>query len=88
MTELEDVCEEQLRTSGLSGLGKMGLRCDPFALYSSLRRGSGEGGAELFYLGTRDRTHGNIPKLCQGRIRLDRKKHFFTERVVKNQRIS
>lgn len=46
--ELEDVYEKQLSTSGLSGMEKRRLRCYPFALYNFLRRGNGEGGAELF----------------------------------------
>lgn len=81
-------CEEQLRTLSLSNLEKRKLRCNYLALYSFLRRGSGEGGAELFCLGTSDRTRGNIPKLHEERISLDRRKHFFTERVVKNQHTS
>ena len=52
-------------------------------LCSFLRRGRGEGGAELFSLGSSDRTHGNGSKLHQGSFRLDSKKHLFTERVVK-----
>jgi len=51
---------------------------------SFLRRGHGEGGAELFSLGSRDRTHGNGSQLHPGRFRLDMRKHFFTERVVKH----
>jgi len=67
----------------LSSLETRRLRDDLIALYSFLRRGSGEGGAELFYLVCSARMHGNGSKLHQGRFRLDTRKHLFTKGVVK-----
>jgi len=80
--------KEWLRTRGLSSFVKRRLRDNLIALYSFLRRGSGEGsgegGADLFSLICRDRMFGNRSMLCQGRFRLDTRKHFFTKRVVKH----
>ena len=58
-------------------------RGDLIALPRILRRGRGEGGAELSSLVPRDRMRGNGSKLRpSGRFGLDMRKHFLTERVV------
>lgn len=48
-----------------------------------LRRGRGEGSAELFSLVSRDRMHGSGSAVCQRKPRFDIWKHFFTKRRVK-----
>jgi len=45
---------------------------------------SGEGGADLFSLTSIDRMHANGSKLCQESFRLDMRKHFFTNKLVKH----
>jgi len=77
-------CEEQLRTLGLSSLEKRRPKGDLLALYSFLRRGSGEGGADLFSKASSDSVHGSGSELHQGRFSLDLRKHFFTEWVIKH----
>jgi len=77
-------CEERLRTLSLSSLEKRRLKDNLVALYSFLRRGSGQGGAELFSPVSSDSMRGNGSKLHQGTFRLDIRSHFFTERVVKH----
>lgn len=56
-------CEERLRILGLYALEIRRLRGCFTALHGFPRRESREGGADLFFLGTDDRTNRNSTKL-------------------------
>ncbi|KAJ7412749.1 hypothetical protein BTVI_45463 [Pitangus sulphuratus] len=77
--------EEQLRELEVFSLEERRPRGDPIALHNFLKGECSQVGVGLFSQAVTDKMRGHSLKLHQGRLRLDIRGNFFTERVVKHR---